>query len=58
MRYEFAVITTDGETTDVPLPIAMAKMQDVAAGRNTFTAHEDKLIAEWALKINEIMMMR
>lgn len=58
MKYEFAVITTDGETPNVPMPIALSKVQEVARSFTTFSAHEDKLMAEWALKINEIMMLR
>lgn len=58
MKYEFAVITTDSETTDIPMPIALSKLQEVAAGKSSLSPYEDEQLAKWALKINEIMMLR
>lgn len=58
MKFDFAVITTDGDEDNLPMPISMLKIEEVAQERATFSSHEDHLMAKWALQINKIMSLR
>ncbi len=58
MKFDFAVITTDGETCDLPLPVAMDKINDVANGNGNFSCAQDKDIAVFLVKISKILTLR
>lgn len=57
MKFDFAIVTTDGETPRLPMPVSIAKVEEVAAARTHFTAIEDELIAAWMLEIGKIMSL-
>ncbi len=58
MKFDFAVFTTDGETGDLPMPVALDKVTDVANGNGNFSCAQDTEIAKWMLKISKILTLR
>ncbi len=58
MKFDFAVFTTDGESDELPMPVALDKVTDVANGIGNFSCAQDAEIAKWMLKINKILMLR
>ncbi len=57
MKYEFAIITTEGET-HMSLPIALSKIEEVAGGSGNFSCAQDTEIAKWMLQVAKILTLR
>ncbi len=58
MKFDFAVFTTDEDTCNLPLPVEMSKITDVANGIGHFTCAQDIEIANWIIKITKILTLR
>lgn len=58
MKYDFAIFTTDGEETNLPVPVAMSKIVEVSRGSGNFSCEQDKQIALWILEVVKILALR
>ena len=58
MKFDFAVFTTDGDTTTLPMPVSMERVERVAKGETHFTAVEDYAIARWMIEISKILALK